>query len=129
VTAFSTVDALRPTHDDEPAVERLRRAVIAWTPREADLADSIRVGTATGGPLAGLPYALKDLFDVAGAPTRAGSSSGSAASRSRGATRWSLPGQASGAAWRAFQARGDSSRTITIEPTTEVLTIDLDKES
>ncbi len=53
--------------------DHVRRAAIAWLPTEDILAAAIKRGAAANGPLAGLPYALKDLFDVAGVPTRAGS--------------------------------------------------------
>lgn len=55
----------------EPSV---KSAAIRWTPTIDDLANAIAKGVATKGPLAGLPYALKDLFDFVGAPTTAGSS-------------------------------------------------------
>lgn len=51
--------------------DRLRRAAVAWLRPEAELAGALADGT---GPLRGLPYGLKDLFDLAGAPTVAGSS-------------------------------------------------------
>jgi aspartyl-tRNA(Asn)/glutamyl-tRNA(Gln) amidotransferase subunit A len=40
---------------------------------EARRADALRRGGASGGPLAGVPVSVKDLFDVAGDPTAAGS--------------------------------------------------------
>lgn len=39
----------------------------------ADACDSLRVHGVTQGPLAGIPVSIKDLFDVAGEPTTAGS--------------------------------------------------------
>ena len=62
----------------------LRRAALAWLRPEAELAAGLSSGgsgsrpTAAGqepGPpsLHGVPYLLKDLFDLAGVPTRAGS--------------------------------------------------------
>ncbi len=48
----------------------LRSAALAWTRSEAELAVDL---ARTTGPLRGLPYLAKDLFDVASAPTRAGS--------------------------------------------------------
>jgi aspartyl-tRNA(Asn)/glutamyl-tRNA(Gln) amidotransferase subunit A len=39
----------------------------------ADALDAARAGGATLGPLAGAPFAVKNLFDLAGLPTRAGS--------------------------------------------------------
>jgi aspartyl-tRNA(Asn)/glutamyl-tRNA(Gln) amidotransferase subunit A len=41
--------------------------------READAQDALRRAGTTLSPLAGLPVSIKDLFDVAGEPTRAGS--------------------------------------------------------
>lgn len=56
--------------------EAARTAGLAWTVNEDWLAECIAEGLAVSpsGALAGVPYALKDLFDVAGVPTRAGSS-------------------------------------------------------
>lgn len=69
----------------------LRRAAVAWLKPEEELAADLAVGGAlrpdhesddiqsghkappTGSPLHGIPYLLKDLFDLAGVPTRAGS--------------------------------------------------------
>jgi len=48
----------------------LRSASVAWQPTDAELSAALTRGT---GPLRGLPYFAKDLFDVAGVPTRAGS--------------------------------------------------------
>lgn len=48
----------------------LHTAAVAWLRPETDLATEL---AAASGPLSGLPYLAKDLFDVAGAPTRAGS--------------------------------------------------------
>lgn len=50
---------------------RLRRASIAWQQSVSQLEEQL--GSAPPGPLRGVPYALKDLFDLAGVPTRAGS--------------------------------------------------------
>jgi amidase/aspartyl-tRNA(Asn)/glutamyl-tRNA(Gln) amidotransferase subunit A len=49
-----------------------RRAVIAQLPAESDLVARFESAPA-GAPLAGVPYLLKDLFDLAGVPTFAGS--------------------------------------------------------
>lgn len=49
----------------------LRAAAVAWEPAPDALAEAF--ARASAGPLRGLPYFQKDLFDVAGAPTRAGS--------------------------------------------------------
>jgi len=48
----------------------LRSAAVAWLRPEADLAHEL---ASARGPLRGLPYLAKDLFDVAGVPTHAGS--------------------------------------------------------
>jgi aspartyl-tRNA(Asn)/glutamyl-tRNA(Gln) amidotransferase subunit A len=48
-----------------------RRAVVAHLPPEAALAAAFRAAPA--GPLRGVPYLLKDFFDVTGLPTFAGS--------------------------------------------------------
>jgi len=58
----------------ERLTDRQRQAVFAWLPDERQLEERLRCSLVTEGPLAGLPYALKDLFSLAGVPTRAGSS-------------------------------------------------------
>src|ERR1700674_28145 len=40
---------------------------------EAAVVDAVRAGGSDPGPLAGVPFAVKNLFDVAGLPTLAGS--------------------------------------------------------
>ena len=50
-----------------------RRAVFACVPDEAALAAAFAAAP-PGSPLRGVPYALKDTFDVSGLPTYAGSS-------------------------------------------------------
>lgn len=52
-----------------PAAQR--RAIVAWELSEPKLAEALAV--TSDAPLAGVPYALKDLFDAAGLPTLAGS--------------------------------------------------------
>jgi aspartyl-tRNA(Asn)/glutamyl-tRNA(Gln) amidotransferase subunit A len=49
------------------------RAMIAFLPSEADLTAAFSAAV-PGSPLRGVPYFLKDMFDVAGLPTFAGSS-------------------------------------------------------
>lgn len=51
----------------------LRGAAVSWLRPEAELARAL-AGAAPDAELRGLPYLAKDLFDFAGAPTRAGSS-------------------------------------------------------
>jgi len=50
-----------------------RRAMIAFLPSEVDLAAAFAAAP-PGSPMRGVPYFLKDMFDVAGTPTFAGSS-------------------------------------------------------
>lgn len=50
-----------------------RRAALAFLPDESSLAAAF-AAPSPGSPLRGVPYFLKDLFDVAGLPTFAGSS-------------------------------------------------------
>jgi len=50
----------------------LRKAAVAWLRPEAELVAQLQAAAA-GSPLRGVPYLLKDLFDLAGVPTRAGS--------------------------------------------------------
>jgi Asp-tRNA(Asn)/Glu-tRNA(Gln) amidotransferase A subunit family amidase len=54
----------------------LRRAAVAWLRPEHELATELGRNGRTSPPalpLHGIPYLLKDLFDLAGVPTRAGS--------------------------------------------------------
>ncbi|WP_237023424.1 amidase [Lacunisphaera limnophila] len=52
----------------------LRRAAVAWLRPEGELVEQLAtVAPAADRPLAGMPYFLKDLFDLTGVPTRAGS--------------------------------------------------------
>ena len=84
--SLSPVDAAREVHTRVAALpESLRRAALAWfKPEESLAADLGGLGsgpTAVGrepepphkAPLRGIPYLLKDLFDLRGVPTRAGS--------------------------------------------------------
>lgn len=50
----------------------LRRAAVAWLRPEGELAAALSP-VPPAAPLRGVPYFLKDLFDLAGVPTRAGS--------------------------------------------------------
>ena len=49
-----------------------QRAALAWLPDEAQLAENFAHAD-RARPLGGVPYFLKDLFDVASVPTFAGS--------------------------------------------------------
>lgn len=94
--SLSPVDAAREVHRRVAALpDPLRRAAVAWLKPEDELAKHLsgpnQVGAsslATGNapvasklaptakspvPLHGIPYLLKDLFDLRGVPTRAGS--------------------------------------------------------
>jgi Asp-tRNA(Asn)/Glu-tRNA(Gln) amidotransferase A subunit family amidase len=72
--AMTAPEAAYEVHDRLTALSaRLRRAAVAWVKPEAELAAELEAAPA-GAPLRGVPYALKDLFDVAGVPTFAGSS-------------------------------------------------------
>jgi amidase/aspartyl-tRNA(Asn)/glutamyl-tRNA(Gln) amidotransferase subunit A len=69
--SLSSTGAAREVHSRVAALPApLRRAALAWLRPEADLAVALAAGN---GPLHGVPYFLKDLFDLAGVPTRAGS--------------------------------------------------------
>lgn len=50
-----------------------REAVFAWLADEAALANELAAGRRRGGPLAGIPCVVKDVFDAEGLPTKAGS--------------------------------------------------------
>ncbi|HEY8994537.1 MAG TPA: amidase [Lacunisphaera sp.] len=78
-------EAAREVHARVAALsDPLRRAALAWLKPETELAHELFFGgsgsrpTAAGQepgppPFHGIPYLLKDLFDLAGVPTRAGS--------------------------------------------------------
>jgi Asp-tRNA(Asn)/Glu-tRNA(Gln) amidotransferase A subunit family amidase len=83
--SMSPAAAAREIHDRVATLpEPLRRAAVAWLRPETDLAAAFTAGgalrpgqTAAETPptrsLSRVPYFLKDLFDLAGVPTRAGS--------------------------------------------------------
>lgn len=50
-----------------------RRAALAHTPGREELAAAMAHAVASVAPLAGIPFGIKDLFDVSGWPTSAGS--------------------------------------------------------
>lgn len=71
--SLSPTDAAREVHWRVAVLpEKLRRAGLAWLRPEPELAAALAVAT-TNQPLRGVPYLLKDLFDLADVPTRAGS--------------------------------------------------------
>jgi amidase/aspartyl-tRNA(Asn)/glutamyl-tRNA(Gln) amidotransferase subunit A len=95
---FAAWQAMTPAAAARTVYERvaglpdpLRRAAVAWMKPEEELAAELQVRGAlrpdscavanqsghkappTSAPLHGVPYLLKDLFDLAGVPTRAGS--------------------------------------------------------
>src|SRR6478609_1935810 len=68
--SLAPVAAARAVHERLAALPPpLHRAAVAWLKPEAQLAADL----AAPGPLHGLPCFLKDLFDLAGVETRAGS--------------------------------------------------------
>lgn len=83
--AMAPAQAAREVHARVAALpEKLRAAALAWLKPEAELAAELapssderqRVETsrlAPRSPLHNIPYLLKDLFDAAGTPTKAGS--------------------------------------------------------
>ncbi len=84
--AMTPAQAAREVHARVAALPApLRSAALAWLRPEAELAAeferwngltsgrSERAGVSTLHPLHGVPFLLKDLFDLAGVPTRAGS--------------------------------------------------------
>ena len=81
---FAAWQAMRPADAAREVQARvaalpaaLRSAALAWRRPEpelaAELADATDLASANARPLHGVPYLLKDLFDLAGAPTNAGS--------------------------------------------------------
>jgi len=76
---FAPATAAREVHTRIAALSpALRSAALAWVRPEPELAAELEAAPEPSGksprPLAGIPCLLKDLFDVAGVPTRAGSS-------------------------------------------------------
>lgn len=72
--SLSSAAAAREVHARVAALSpALRRAALAWLKPEAELADELAASDRTSQPLRGVPYGLKDLFDLAGVPTNAGS--------------------------------------------------------
>jgi Asp-tRNA(Asn)/Glu-tRNA(Gln) amidotransferase A subunit family amidase len=85
--SMSSRDAAHAVHTRLAALpEKLRAAALAWLCPEAELAAELEKFAGGSGsrptaagqepgppPLQGIPYLLKDLFDLAGVPTNAGS--------------------------------------------------------
>jgi amidase/aspartyl-tRNA(Asn)/glutamyl-tRNA(Gln) amidotransferase subunit A len=70
--SLSSAEAAREVHRRIAGLPAaLRHSALAWLRSEPDLAAALQA--APDGPLHGTPYFLKDLFDLAGLPTRAGS--------------------------------------------------------
>jgi amidase/aspartyl-tRNA(Asn)/glutamyl-tRNA(Gln) amidotransferase subunit A len=71
--SMSSRDAARTVHARVAALpEKLRTAAVAWLRPESDLAAELG-SHPVSQPLHGVPYVLKDLFDLAAVPTHAGS--------------------------------------------------------
>jgi amidase/aspartyl-tRNA(Asn)/glutamyl-tRNA(Gln) amidotransferase subunit A len=71
--AMKPAAAAREVHTRIAALPApLRSAALAWLKPEPDLAGDLSAGQGAG-PLAAVPYLLKDLFDLQGVPTQAGS--------------------------------------------------------
>jgi AtzE family amidohydrolase len=65
--ALATIEA------DNPRLNAFTTVTAARARKAAAAIDARRAGGDALGPLAGVPYAVKDLFDIAGVTTRAGS--------------------------------------------------------
>lgn len=71
--AMAPAAAAREVHQRLAALpDQLRSAALAWVRPERELAAEL-AATDSGQPLHGVPYLLKDLYDLAGVPTQAGS--------------------------------------------------------
>ncbi|HYC72697.1 MAG TPA: amidase [Opitutaceae bacterium] len=71
--SLSPAAASRELHRRVDALpDRLRRAAVAWVRPQAELEGALAAG-GSRAPLRGVPFAVKDLFDLAGVPTYAGS--------------------------------------------------------
>ncbi|WP_226015844.1 AtzE family amidohydrolase [Novosphingobium sp. FKTRR1] len=64
---------LRRLADEAPALVAVTRILADRARAEAAAVDAVIAAGQDPGPLAGVPYGVKDLFDVAGLPTTAGS--------------------------------------------------------
>jgi aspartyl-tRNA(Asn)/glutamyl-tRNA(Gln) amidotransferase subunit A len=74
VTAASVVeDCLTGLAQREAPINAVTRVLAERARREAAQVDAMIAAGKDPGPLAGVPYGVKDLFDVAGLPTTAGS--------------------------------------------------------
>ncbi len=65
--------ALQRIETLNPALNAFSDVVDDRARGKARAIDAQMAGGAPGGPLAGVPFAVKNLFDIAGLPTRAGS--------------------------------------------------------
>lgn len=66
--------AAREVHTRVRALSpKLQKAAVAWLKPEGELALDLASNVNQTAPLRGIPYFLKDLFDLAGVPTKAGS--------------------------------------------------------
>ena len=68
-----TAAALARIEAANPAINAFTDVLAARALRTADAVDAALAAGRDPGPLAGVPFAVKNLFDVAGLPTRAGS--------------------------------------------------------
>ncbi|SDM44307.1 aspartyl-tRNA(Asn)/glutamyl-tRNA(Gln) amidotransferase subunit A [Methylobacterium phyllostachyos] len=66
-------DVLGRIERSDPRVNAFTEVLAARAFDRADALDAALSGGATAGPLAGVPFAAKNLIDIAGLPTRAGS--------------------------------------------------------
>ena len=66
-------DALKRIESFDPGVNAFTDVLAARALDRADALDTALMDGATAGPLAGIPFAVKNLIDIAGLPTRAGS--------------------------------------------------------
>ncbi|HEY9214709.1 MAG TPA: AtzE family amidohydrolase, partial [Ancylobacter sp.] len=74
VTARAIVEAtLARIEAANPVLNAFTHVTAVRALNEADAVDSARAGGQTLGPLAGVPFAVKNLFDLKGLPTLAGS--------------------------------------------------------
>ena len=70
---IETQAALARIAEANPVINAFTDVLAERALRTADALDAARTAGAVLGPLAGVPFAVKNLFDVAGLPTRAGS--------------------------------------------------------
>lgn len=88
-----SVSAAPLVHGTREAIDREESWLRAWVALSDDLDDQLHAVSASGapGPLCGISIGVKDLIDVRGLPTRAGTTTTADTAKSRDASIVRLP--------------------------------------